>query len=263
MLKSIKSKFVPFMLALLIVVATIIFISTNTANASEDECVPQDAWSETVFDHWQRYSWTGGDSETAPAFPGEGWQANVQGDPHARGVEGAYSVARGNSGNSDWFYLESVETTVEHKAVTCDEETPVEEEPTDPIRDCDTYFDLIESGAKVRANLEFIQECVDNDNPPVVDCPEGTLPSAGGECYPCEEGLDGVCFDEPDVPVTNDKPGVPNKQVKTTTETSCVGGALVTKTTDAKGNSTTSYANGDPSCAQVDADGEAFQEEGM
>ena len=50
---------------------------------------------------WQRYSWTGGPVETAPAFPGDGWQANTASDPHGIGVEGAYDVSHGSSGNAD------------------------------------------------------------------------------------------------------------------------------------------------------------------
>jgi hypothetical protein len=66
-----------------------------------------------VFDHWQRYSWTGGpvEGDTAPAFPGPGWQPNVAGDPHGIGTQGAYFESRGGSGNGDWFYLEPVTTT--------------------------------------------------------------------------------------------------------------------------------------------------------
>lgn len=105
------------------------------ANATED-CTPADAWTEQIevsAEHWQRYSWTGGPWESntvAPAFPGDGWQANVQGDPHEVGVAGAYYRSHGGSGKGDWFYLElvpAVTKTVEHPAVEC----PVEEpEPT-------------------------------------------------------------------------------------------------------------------------------------
>jgi hypothetical protein len=67
-----------------------------------------------VFDHWQRYSLTGGSfpEGQTPAFPDPGdpfrWVANVQGDPHGVGQAGAYSRSNEQSGNTDWFYLEAV-----------------------------------------------------------------------------------------------------------------------------------------------------------
>lgn len=105
-----------------------------TVDVPVTECVPSqgsDAWDETIVDavaydetivdeaaHWQRYSWTDGDVEgdIAPEFPGEGWQANVAGDPHNIGVAGAYFVSHGSSGKVDWFYLEWVPeiTHVQH-----------------------------------------------------------------------------------------------------------------------------------------------------
>jgi hypothetical protein len=106
-----------------------IVVNAMTADASEPTtpaCVPTPAIpavpptpeipavTEEVFDYWQRYSWTGGPhaADTAPAFPSPDWQPNVQGDPHGIGVEGAYFMSHGNSGNGDWFYLEAVEKTV-------------------------------------------------------------------------------------------------------------------------------------------------------
>lgn len=122
--------------------------------AAGDSCVPADAWTETiehpavtheetvvvvdtpaydeeVFDHWQRYSWTGGPHEpdSPPPFPSDDWQPNVQGDPHGVGVEGAYFRSNGNSGKGDWFYLEAVTTTVHHEAVTHEETVTVVDEP--------------------------------------------------------------------------------------------------------------------------------------
>lgn len=122
----------------LLVIAAIAFLAfgfvivgandADGAESSSSTCVPTPAipevpgtpevpavtHEEQVFDHWQRYSWTGGpwESDVAPPFPSENWQPNVQGDPHGIGVEGAYFVSHGNSGNGDWFYLEAVETTI-------------------------------------------------------------------------------------------------------------------------------------------------------
>ena len=88
--------------------------------------VDREAWDEEVFDHWQHYSWTGGPhlSDEAPGFPGDNWQANVQGDPHGVGVAGAYYVSHGGSGNGDWFYLDAVTRTVHHDAETHTVEHP-------------------------------------------------------------------------------------------------------------------------------------------
>ncbi len=89
---------------------------TVTDREAYDETVTdRAAYDETVFDHWQRYSWTGGPVTSAPAFPGAGWQANVQGDPHGIGVEGAYKKGLGKG---SWFYLKAVTKVVHHPAVT-------------------------------------------------------------------------------------------------------------------------------------------------
>ena len=79
--------------------------------------------TQEVFDHWQRYSWTGGPhaGDDPPSFPSVDWQPNMQGDPHGIGVEGAYFRSHGGSGKGEWFYLEAVTTTVEHPPVTHDE----------------------------------------------------------------------------------------------------------------------------------------------
>lgn len=154
-----KSKHIIILFASLLVAALAWSFAVPAASGAsgESECIPQEAWTETIeheevsheeaiFDHWQRYSWTGGpwESTEAPPFPDERWQANVEGDPHGVGVEGAYFRSHGNSGKGDWFYLEAVEKTItvidheawtetiEHDAVTCDEEEPVIDECVDP-----------------------------------------------------------------------------------------------------------------------------------
>lgn len=100
------------------------------------ECIPSEGG-------WQRYSLTGGSwpEGSTPAFPDPGepfaWVPNVKGDPHNIGQEGAYSVSHGQSGNTDWFYLELIEP-VECPPEECPEgqvgtppncETPPEECP--------------------------------------------------------------------------------------------------------------------------------------
>lgn len=184
------------------VLATLIFgyviFFSGDANADEPQpCVPTPAipavpeipgtpeipavtHEEQVFDHWQRYSWTGGPHtpDSAPAFPGPDWQSNVQGDPHGVGVEGAYYRSNGNSGNGDWFYLEAVEKTIvvidtpavpavpgtpgtpEVPAVTCPE--PPTDEPTTPTEEPSTPVTPTEQPTTG----------VETPEPPVVIVPE-------------------------------------------------------------------------------------------
>jgi hypothetical protein len=149
------------MIALLAVAVLMVFTAFKApafaTGGSDETCVPQEAWTETV-EHpeipavteeqrtgWQRYSWNGPwESNTeAPPFPDERWQPNVHGDPHGVGVEGPYFRSNGNSGHGDWFYLEGIYETVvvtpavpawteiiEHAAVTCPEDP---EEPETPV----------------------------------------------------------------------------------------------------------------------------------
>lgn len=79
--------------------------------------------------------------------------------------------------------------------------------------------------------------------------------------------------DHPDTPVTPESPETPNtpdtpdvpegEQPRGTpsSESYCLGGALVTKSVDANGNSSTSTENGHPDCAL--SEGEVVKEEGM
>jgi len=129
-------------IVLIVVLAASLTVITSAVSAegdtgwpSREACTPSPASTETItvvdtpahttveFDHWQRYSWTGGPhaEDTPPPFPGEDWQANVAGDPHGIGAPGAYYRSNGNSGKGDWFYLEMVMITVEHPAITHDE----------------------------------------------------------------------------------------------------------------------------------------------
>lgn len=146
---SYTTKFVIAMLAMLLALFAALF--ALSPDASADECVPSEAWTETVLvtpgrtetvvvtpGGWQRWSWTGGpyESDEAPPFPSEDWQANVAGDPHGVGVPGAYYRSHGSSGKGDWFYLEAIAPvtrevvvdpvyrTVEHPEVTCDPTAP-------------------------------------------------------------------------------------------------------------------------------------------
>jgi hypothetical protein len=78
-----------------------------------------------VADGFQRYSLTGGAwGAGTPSFPNPGdpfrWVANVKGDPHGIGQAGAYSVSNGQSGNTDWFYLEAITKTVPGQPETFD-----------------------------------------------------------------------------------------------------------------------------------------------
>lgn len=154
------------------VLMLMVSVFAGTAGATEGGAENCDGeWVEAVYEYvvvtegytetvktqvgWQRYSWTGGPHEpdTPPAFPGEGWQPNVAGDPHGVGQPGAYYRSNGNSGNGDWFYLEAIiETvTIDHPPVTeqrlvsegyCIPATTVP--PTTTVTACDTEPELCE-----------------------------------------------------------------------------------------------------------------------
>jgi hypothetical protein len=129
-------------------------VTAGTVSATGTECVPKDAYTETITPAtdgspavyrtvvvseagWQRHNYTKTwESNEAPVFPGDNWVPNVAGDPQKIGVAGAYSVSNANSGNVDWFYLEAIPAvtdqvlvtpavlpteavTLEHPAVTC------------------------------------------------------------------------------------------------------------------------------------------------
>lgn len=175
-----------------LIVAFISYILSGRAQAETAECVPSEAWTETVehpavtheetvttFDHWQRYSWTGGPVDGAPAFPSEDWQPNVKGDPHDIGAVGPYFVSHGGSGKGDWFYLEAVTITetievvdeeawtefIEHDEVVCDDE-PVDE-CVDPV----TGEDLCVH-EEPEPPVEKDPEVVDNEPNPNVEIPD-------------------------------------------------------------------------------------------
>lgn len=238
----------------------------TTGDNNEEPCVPQDAWTETVvveeawteyvehpavtheeevFDHWQRYSWTGGprESNDPPPFPSDDWQPNVKGDPHGVGVEGAYYRSHGGSGKGDWFYLEAVTKTV----TVVDQEAWVEE---------------IEHPAVTEEIEHPAVEC-----PPVEEpCPDDSLifnPETG-TCDPVEEPETPEEPQEPQEPQEPKNPEVPQVPTSTSSQSAeCLAGALVTVTMDAQGNTSKSIENGHPSCPQQTATGEAFQEEGL
>lgn len=88
----------------------------ETVKDAYDETV-KEAWDEVVEEAYiQRYSWTGGphESDDPPVFPNDHWQANVEGDPHGYGHQGAYFVSNGNSGKGDWFYLDFIDAVYLH-----------------------------------------------------------------------------------------------------------------------------------------------------
>lgn len=236
----------------------------------------------------------------APPFPDERWQPNVKGDPHGVGVEGAYFRSNGNSGNGDWFYLEAVEKTVhheaethkefryerevppvthveykfafDHEAVTCDDEptevTPAAPTFTDPCGTENDDWAWPESDqTEVKYELTTVDGVVGvlatDANPD-----DEFVIKADAQVFWPATWTDRECpVDNPDNPDTPDNPetpvdiptsvpaGVPSAESK------CLGGALVTKSTDAKGNITTSTVNGHPDCAPEN--GEVFKEEGM
>lgn len=178
------------------IVLTIVTLGFAPAVADEPEpCVPQDAWTE-VIEHeaipavpavpptpGQHYSWNGGDipeNEVPPAPPAGSWQANTEQEPHDNGAGnnvtwlaevGSGLHYTGKPGNANWFYyaLGTIGTpgtpevpawteTIEHDAITCDKEPPVDE--------C-----LGENGEDLCVHEEP-EPPVDNDPEPPVDSDE-------------------------------------------------------------------------------------------
>ena len=174
-----------------------------------EPCVPSEAWSETitvkeawaetiehpavtetvehpaiteeqeVFDHWQRYSWSGlWESDEAPPFPDARWRANVKGDPHGRGEAGAYFESHGNSGKGEWFYLESV---------TRVETVVVEEAWTETVVVEPAWTETIEHPAETTVVEHPAVEC------PPTDSPTGkptTTPIGGPTFAPSEDATE-------------------------------------------------------------------------
>lgn len=168
--------------AALIVMVGVVATTGTAGTSNEKPCEPQDAWTETTdwvtespgadwyqvdkmtvvdtpatADGWQRYSLTGKWKEDyAPSFPDTGtennWVPNVAGDPHGVGVEGAYYRSNENSGNVDWFYLESVPGTpaVTHKEYKFAFDHPAVDCPGEEL-------------AETSASVEAVQPTCDND----------------------------------------------------------------------------------------------------
>ena len=201
------------------------------------EVLLEDGWEEEVFDHWQRYSWTGGpqwqgsDEGFPPPFPDEGWQPNVEGDPHDRGVEGAYFMSHGNSGNGDWFYLEAVTKIVVHPPTyqTLNIYQPQIREWVEPVT-CPPVEE------PCPGDKEPAQMC----NPPITPVPN-----------PPDDNERSVDEPKQDSPDANTAPA---------SESYCSGTSLVTKVTKANGNTETSYEAGHPQCAVGSDNGPATVE---
>jgi hypothetical protein len=154
-------------LSALLLTAGAVGVMAPAASADTDgTCVPSDAWTETVVDtpavpavdevshmEYQRYSWTGGPTDTAPTAtpPGEDWQAkttNYEGAGHGTDPIGvAFQRDKPGKGNADWFFwvgtkvidtpaqdaVPAVTHDVDHPAVTC------EQPPAPPtIGQCDS-----------------------------------------------------------------------------------------------------------------------------
>src|SRR5690606_38091151 len=128
--------------------------------------------------------------------PSPNWQPNVAGDPHGIGVPGAYFRSHGNSGNGDWFYLELIPgetTTIEHPAVTCDDEEEQE------------YWICVQGWDTPRrvGSLQDLNYMLEH----------GAKLWTGGECWPKTEpeipDNEPVCVLEPETPGCPDGPDIP------------------------------------------------------
>lgn len=193
MLKKSKHKSFVVAGATLLGLAFAVVGGVSTANATEGGCVPSEAYSEVIPGSpateavyetrvvseagWQRYSRTGSwKHDYAPSFPEDRWQANVAGDPHGVGAEGAYFRSDENSGNVDWFYLEAIpavteqvlvtpavhateDVTVEHPAITCDPKVE------DVCLNLDGIQEVIPEGMEAGPAVEGGPTCVSSDKP--------------------------------------------------------------------------------------------------
>lgn len=203
--------------------------------------IPAVTHEEQVFDYWQRYSFNGPweSNTTAPPFPDSRWQANVKGDPHGVGVEGAYFRSNGNSGNGDWFYLESVEKTVvvvdqelipatpgtpEVPAVVCpetptEEPTPTEDptptdEPTTPTETPSTPVTPTDEPTAAVETPIVPPTAVEEDDDVLVICGVVIEPVKAGQPVPRDILCPMPPDDEKDPVVTTETRSEPNKSVK-------------------------------------------------
>lgn len=168
-------KFLASVSTALLIAAGGVAITSTAANATTpiEVCTPSEAWIETVIvtpeipavpavpavpeqleeSHfeYQRYSWTGGPTETAPVEtpPSANWQANTteyEGAGHGTDPIGV-AFPKNDNGKGDWFFwtktkvvdkpyvagtpeipgkpaVPAVTQTIEHPAVICEEEPP-------------------------------------------------------------------------------------------------------------------------------------------
>lgn len=195
------------------------------------EVIHHDAVTETTPAIWANWAPndTRGPQDYVPNWPVDNPGGQPRGvwiihDNFPPGHEGPDGVYQQGAGNSPWFYRQAEKVTVISEAY--DETVVVEEAWTETVEHAEVSH----------------EETVE------VDCPDEP------------EEPEEPPVDEPKDPKDPKDPPVTNTSSQTT---QCLGGALVTKTTDANGNISTSTENGSPQCKQVDQAGEPFQEEGM
>ena len=242
---------IAFVIVAIITALLIIFGSNADAAEGDEPCtevvtvVDEEAWTEEIV-HPAVYETIHHDAvtETAPAIWAN-WAPNHTQGPqdyvpiwpedergtwilHDQGIppghEGPDGVYQQGGGNSPYFYRQAEKVTVISEAY--DEEVLVSEEWVE-------YVEHPEVSHEETVEVDCPDEPEEPEEPPV---------------------------DEPKDPKDPKDPPATNTSSQTT---QCLGGALVTKTTDANGNISTSTENGSPQCKQVDQAGEPFQEEGM
>jgi hypothetical protein len=226
----------------------LVAVVANRASAENDEpCVPSEAWTETIPgtpDVWANFQPNNHKEPFVgpPSYPSDprgSWNVHDQIPGGHEGPDGVYSKGNPDKGGN-WFYRANGtdDVVIEHPAVICEEEpTPTEPTPTDPCAPVVT-----ESG-------HTFYPCDPTAPPPTTNDPTdppSVIPPTS---------------DVPDEPRTDDPPVLKNSVPEP--DVSCLGGALVTRTTDADGNSTVDIENGSPECPQVDKKGRVFQETGL
>lgn len=241
------------LVALLVVILLFVVLNDDKADASvvsDEPCtevitvVDEEAYTEEIV-HPAVYETVHHDAvtETTPAVWANWAPNNTQGPQdyvpvwpvddrgtwivHDQGIppghEGPDGVYQQGAGNSPWFYRQAETTVIVTPAY--DEEVLVTDE-----------------------YIEYV------DHPEVSH--EETVE------VPCDDPTDPP--NDPDDPLEPQNPNETNFPPKETSSqtVTCLGGALVTKTTFSGGDSSTSIVNASPKCSQVDQSGDFFEETG-
>lgn len=191
-------------LALTVILALVGVVSMTGASADPEECVPADAYTETiehpevshVVHHeavtheetvvdqeatpevWANWSpnHNQGPFDGPPAFPTDSrgtWHIHNQIPGGHAGPDGVYQRDNPGNGNGDWFYRHNMTPEVTHTVVVVDEEAYDE-----TVVDEEAWTEVIEHEAVVCDDEPPVDE-PPVDEPPVVKPPKTDKPDKG------------------------------------------------------------------------------------